>query len=176
MATSQLQDCKYKIIPSIISCLFCSIMNYSLIPMFIKLTTRTHRHPEHTHSYIIYVFINTHIWHINTSYEVQAAFNPVPVWPGTKDQTESLEQTNCTLSSAPLLPSILSGETNTFILTSFVQPIPPMERQTKDFYLQFETGEERRGDCVLIGGTKVPGEPRRLAPFLRSWYSPTFWN
>ena len=83
MATSQLQDCKYKIIPSIISCLFCSIMNYSLIPMFIKLTTRTHRHPEHTHTYIIYVFINTHtykhkLWGASCIWSV-------PVWPVTKD-------------------------------------------------------------------------------------------
>ena len=37
-----------------------------------------------------------------------------------------------------------------------------MERQTKEFYLQFETEmRERRGDCVLIEGTKVAGEPRR---------------
>ena len=58
----------------------------------------------------------------------------------------------------------------------FSQSHPWKDRQ-KSFICSKNTTvkrEERRGDCVLIGGTKVAGEPRRYPPSLTSWYSPHF--
>ena len=137
MATSQLQGCKYKIIPSIISCLFCSIMNYSLIPMFIKLTTNTHRHPGHTHSHThIYIFYS------GCCISFIRPFYPLK-------QKSRLRARSRLTAHYQVLPSIVSGRTNTTTSSShplFSQSHPCKDRQ-KSFIcsLRLERrGEERR--------------------------------
>ena len=82
---------------------------------------------------------------------MQAALD---LFPSGREQKTSLRAWSRLTAHYQVVPSIISGETNTFILTSFVQPIPPMERQTKEFYLQFENTtvkrEERRGEEIVF--------------------------